>query len=156
MAEAKLVSGTALFFSKEPGHVPTALMQNLRHNQVLHRENYLLCLEIQDRPRVRLEEKLAIDKLGAGFFLVACRFGYMETPRFDTILTLLEDSGYPLAMENLSVFVSHARFRYRALKGPRAWRSKIYAFLERNSPGPALVLDIPEEVLIEIGVQFEL
>jgi K+ transporter len=61
-----------------------------------------------------------------------------------------------LATENLSVFVSHARFRYRALKGPRSWRAKIYAFLERNSPGPALVLDIPEEVLIEIGVQFEL
>jgi KUP system potassium uptake protein len=156
MAAAKVVPGTALFFSKEPGHLPAGLMQNLRHNQVLHRESYLLYLEVQDRPRVRLEEKLAIDKLGAGFFLVACRFGYMETPRFDTILTLLEDSGYPLATENLSVFVSHARFRYRALKGPRSWRAKIYAFLERNSPGPALVLDIPEEVLIEIGVQFEL
>lgn len=39
---------------------------------------------------------------------------------------------------------------------PRSWRAKIYAFLERNSPSLALVLDIPEEVLIEIGVQFEL
>jgi K+ transporter len=83
------------------------------------------------------------------------RFGYMETPRFDAILTLLEDSGYPLATENLSVFVSHARFRYRAPRGVGSWRAKIYAFLERNSLAPALVLDIPEEVLIEIGVQFE-
>jgi len=39
---------------------------------------------------------------------------------------------------------------------PRSWRAKIYAFLERNSPSLALVPDIPEEVLIEIGVQFEL
>ena len=80
----------------------------------------------------------------------------METARFDTILTLLVGSCYPVAAVSLSVFVSHARFRYRSLNGPRSWRAKIYAFLERNSPGPALVLDIPEEMLIEIGVQFEL
>jgi KUP system potassium uptake protein len=156
MAAAKPVPGTALYFTKEPGHLPAGLRQNLRHNQVVHREDYLIYLDVQDRPRVRLEEKLSIEKLGVGFFLAAHRFGYMETPRFDTILTLLEDSGYPLATENISVFVSHARFRYRSLNGPRSWRAKIYAFLERNSPGPALVLDIPEEMLIEIGVQFEL
>jgi KUP system potassium uptake protein len=155
-AAAARVPGNALFFSKEPVYLPASLMQNLRHNRVLHQENYLLYLEVQDQPRVRLEDKLAVEKLGAGFFRVLYRFGYMESPDFDTILALLEDSGYRVVRENLSVFVSRARFRYGSRKGPRAWRAKIYAFMERNSPGPALVFDIPENVLIEIGVQFEL
>jgi KUP system potassium uptake protein len=153
---ATRVGGNALFFSKEPAHLPAGFIKNLRHNHVLHQESYLLSLEVQDHPRVRLEEKLSVEKLGAGFFRVSYRFGYMESPSFEAILALLDDSGYPVAREKLSVFVSRARIRYRSRKGPRAWRAKLYAVLERNSPSPSLVLDIPEYLLIEIGVQFEL
>lgn len=154
--ETTRVAGDAIFFSKEPGYLPAGFMQNLRHNKVLHQENYLLYMEVQDHPRVRLEEKLSVEKLGAGFFLVTYRFGYMESPSLAAILSLLEDSSYPVDTENLSVFVSRSRIRYQSQTGPRAWRAKIYAFLERNSPGLALAFDIPEDVLIEIGVQFEL
>jgi len=156
MDRVQRVPGTALFFTKEPDHLPAGLTQNLRHNQVLHRENYLLYLEVEARPRVHLEEKLSIEKLGSGFFRATCRFGYMEPPSFATILSLLEQSGYPLATEHLHVFVSRARFRYRASRGPDAWRARLYGFLERNSPDPAVLLDVPEQALIEIGVLFEL
>ena len=70
MAAAKPVPGDARFFSKEPGYLPAGFVQNLRHNQVLHQEDYLLYLQVQDHPRVRFEEKLAVEKLGVGFFLV--------------------------------------------------------------------------------------
>ena len=156
VTNAGRTSGTALFLSRDLIAAPLSLIQNFHHNHILHHENYLLAIEVQDRPRVPLEEKLTVSKLGQGFFSVTFRTGYMELPRFATIRTLIEQSGYPLAADRLSVFASHTRIASNSSHGVAAWRARLFTFMTRNSPGMAMRLEIPEDELIEIGVPLNL
>jgi len=111
--EAERPARTGVILTKEPAHEPLSLSQNFRHNRVLHRETYLLFIEVQHQPRARLEDKLCIETLGAGFFLVTFRFGCMESPDFDVIAVLMGQTGYPMACERLSL-----KRAVRARRGP--------------------------------------
>ncbi len=155
-SSAERIPGTAVFLTRNPARIPPSLRQNFRHNRVLHRESYLLYIEVRKTPRFRLEEKFSIEKLGSGFFAVTYCVGYMETPRFEHVSALLEQSGYPIAGDNLSVFTSHTGFAYGDAGTLALLRARLYALMARNSPAFAMQLDIPQQALIEIGVQHQL
>ena len=46
------VDGTAVFLFKDPGKAPPALVNNLRHNKVLHERTFLLAIVTTDAPRL--------------------------------------------------------------------------------------------------------
>ncbi|NEX22936.1 potassium transporter Kup [Thiorhodococcus mannitoliphagus] len=147
---------SAIFLTRTARHVPQSLLYNFRHNQVLHRETYVLQVEIEDAPRVRLEDKLTVERLGSGFFTAVLRMGYMERPRFETILDLLSQSAYPPSTEHPSLFLSRARVGIANIGAATRWRARLYAFMQRNTPSPAFLLGAPPERLIEIGVHYDL
>jgi KUP system potassium uptake protein len=153
---AERVAGSAIFLTRTPQRVPQSLLHNLRHNHVLHRETYIWSIEIQDTPRVRLEDKLHVERLSGGFSAATQRIGYMESLRFEHMRSLLERSAYPPTNEPLSLFVSRARIGFNGVRPALRWRARLYAFMQRNTPSPAFLLQIPPERLIEIGVQYEL
>ncbi len=148
--------GSAIFLTRTAHSVPQSLLHNFRHNQVLHHETYVLRVEIEDTPRVRLEDKLEVERLGSGFFAAVLRLGYMERPRFDTILDLLSQTAYPPSAEHPSLFLSRARIGTANVRAVLRWRARLYAFMQRNTPSPGFLLDAPPEQLIEIGVHYEL
>ena len=147
---------SAIFLTRTAHHVPQSLLHNFLHNQVLHRETYVLRVEIEDAPRVRLEDKLTVERLGSGFFVAVLRLGYMEQPRFETILDLLSQSAYPPSTEHPSLFLSRARVGIAKVGAASRWRARLYAFMQRNTPSPAFLLGAPPQRLIEIGVHYEL
>ncbi|EGV33783.1 Low affinity potassium transport system protein kup [Thiorhodococcus drewsii AZ1] len=147
---------SAIFLTRTARHVPQSLLHNFRHNQMLHRETYVLKVEIEDAPRVKLEDKLTVERLGSGFFAAVLHLGYMERPRFETILDLLSQSAYPPSTEHPSLFLSRARVGIAKVGAASRWRARLYAFMQRNTPSPAFLLGAPPERLIEIGVHYEL
>jgi KUP system potassium uptake protein len=150
------VPGSAIFLTRTALHAPQSLLHNFRHNQMLHHETYVLQIEVEDAPRVRLEDKLTVERLGSGFFAAVLRLGYMETPRLATILDLLSQSAYPPSTEHPSLYLSRARVDIANVCATSRWRARLYAFMQRNTPSPTFLLGAPPEQLIEIGVQHEL
>jgi len=59
---------------------PSALLHNLKHNQVLHERNILLTVIVEDKPYVTLGNRLLIDDLGKGFYRVRIFYGFMDAP----------------------------------------------------------------------------
>nr|WP_197585788.1 KUP/HAK/KT family potassium transporter [Thermosulfidibacter takaii] len=57
----------AVFFSGRPDVVPLSLIQNLKHNGVIHVKTLLVHIAFVDVPRVPNLEKITVDKLGGGF-----------------------------------------------------------------------------------------
>ena len=150
------IPGSAVFLTRTARHAPQSLLHNLRHNQVLHHQTYVLQIEVEDTPRVRLENTLEVERLGSGFFVAVLRLGYMERPRFTTIPDLLSQSAYPPSAEHPSLFLSRARVGIANVGAASRWRARLYAFMQRNTPSPTFLLGVPPERLIEIGVQYEL
>jgi KUP system potassium uptake protein len=61
---------TAVYMTGNPEVVPTPLMSNIEHNQVLHEEAVLMTVRTHDVPYVPEDQRLEVAGLGAGFFRV--------------------------------------------------------------------------------------
>src|SRR5690606_29459938 len=67
------VKGAAVFLTANLDVVPTALLHNLKHNQVLHKRVALLRVSTEDTPRVPLAEQLKVETLSNGFARIEIR-----------------------------------------------------------------------------------
>jgi len=72
---AHRVRGTAVFLSASPEAIPSALLHNLKHNQVLHERVLILTVKIEDVPHIRPSKRLDVSDAGKGFYRVIVRYG---------------------------------------------------------------------------------
>ena len=74
------VRGTAVYMTGNPDVVPTALLHNIEHNQVLHEQVVLMTVRTRDIPYVAEERRVEVEALDAGFFRVVVSYGFMDQP----------------------------------------------------------------------------
>jgi KUP system potassium uptake protein len=74
------VRGTAVYMTGKPEVVPTPLVHNIKHNQVLHEQVVLMTVRTQEIPHVPEDQRLEVARLGAGFFQVIVSYGFMDEP----------------------------------------------------------------------------
>ncbi|HEV7722040.1 MAG TPA: KUP/HAK/KT family potassium transporter, partial [Iamia sp.] len=74
------VEATAVYLFSSPGLTPPALISNVRHNDVLHRQVIVLSIETALSPRVLPAKRSVVKDLGDGVYQVSLRYGFMEDP----------------------------------------------------------------------------
>ena len=72
--------GTAIYLTTFSEAGSTTLMQNLRHNGVLHETVVLLKIEMMEDPVVAPERRIEVNDLGGGIWRAMLRYGFMERP----------------------------------------------------------------------------
>jgi KUP system potassium uptake protein len=134
------IDGTAIFMTSDPLNAPLALIQNIRHNHVLHRHNVILTIVVTHTPRVDDEKRLMIEHVSDRFTRVLMVFGYAETPDVpraimlgaaqDPALANLQDATYFLGRR--SITTSPARALQAMLA--REWQGSTVAKNKRPWP----------------------
>ena len=150
------VSGQAVFLTGNPEVAPAALVNNLKHNKILHSEIALLHFIAEEIPRVPMEKKVSVDKLGSGFYKVIARFGFMEDPNIALVLTLMREQGLDFTLENTSFFLGREQIVPGKRLAMSVWRSKLFAFLSHSAQEAATYFNVPGDQVIEVGVRLEL
>jgi KUP system potassium uptake protein len=74
------VPGTAVFLTSIGEGAPSALLHNIKHNQVLHERNILLTVIVEDKPYVTRGNRILVDNMGKNFYRVRVFYGFMEMP----------------------------------------------------------------------------
>jgi KUP system potassium uptake protein len=82
------VDGTAIFLTSDPQVAPVALIQNLRHNHVLHAHNVILTVVTTHTPKVSDEQRFIIEHLSSSVMRMILIFGFMETPNVPRALSI--------------------------------------------------------------------
>jgi KUP system potassium uptake protein len=90
-ADVMRVPGTAVFMFKDAGKAPPALVNNLRHNRVLHRQTLLVSVETDEVPRVDPSERHEITRIEPGIFQIILTFGFMEEPDVPAALCAIRE-----------------------------------------------------------------
>eukprot|EP00831_Metopus_contortus_P008718 TRINITY_DN13347_c0_g1_i1.p2 TRINITY_DN13347_c0_g1~~TRINITY_DN13347_c0_g1_i1.p2 ORF type:complete len:638 (+),score=118.86 TRINITY_DN13347_c0_g1_i1:451-2364(+) len=147
------VPGQAFFLTRSHTLVPVAMIQNLRHNKVLHSEVYFLNIRTEESPRVPNFEKIELEKLGSGIYRIIAHFGYMEEPNIPVIFTLCRDKGVDVDMSKTSFFLGREKLTLESPSGMGRWRSSLFLFLSRNSMDPVAFFNVPSGQVIEVGAQ---
>lgn len=150
------VRGRAMYLTGNPGRVPAALVQNFKHNRILHEEIAFLHIKIEDVPRVPNLQKIETEKLGSGMYRITARYGFMEEPRIAKILALLPGDVQSFCQEDTSFILGRERLSIGLHPLMSRWRARLFGFMSRNATDAAAFFDLPSERVIEIGVQLSL
>ncbi len=87
------VPGTAVFLTSDPDSTPAALLHNIKHNHVLHAQNFILTIRTVNTPFVAKDFRVSASSLSERFSLLEMRFGYMESQNVSQALGLFRKTG---------------------------------------------------------------
>jgi len=153
--QVQRIKGVAVFLTGNHDLVPAALMQNMKHNNILHSEVIFLTVGTEEIPRVSNFEKIEVEKLGAGIHRIIAHYGFMEQPNIDTIFALSRDKGLKLEMKDASFFLGREKLGISNIPKMSRWRSNLFIFLSKNSLDASSYFGIPSKQVIEVGVQLD-
>ena len=151
------VSGTAIYMSGKGLQVPTALLHNLKHNQVLHERVVLLHVMTLDQPRANPDEMMNYEDLGDGLHRATLRFGFAETPDVPTALKLRMPESARFQPGKATYFLG--RETYGVGKNATfidRLRLSLFAAMARNASSATAYFQLPPGRVVELGGQITL
>lgn len=151
------VSGTAIYMSGKGRQVPTALLHNLKHNQVLHERVILLHVMTLDQPRASEEEILDHEELGDGLHRVTLRFGFAETPDVPAALKARLPESLRFAPGKATYFLGREMYGVgRNATFIDRVRLSLFAVMARNASPATAYFQLPPGRVVELGAQITL
>ena len=149
---------TAVYAVADPTTVPQALLHNLKHNRILHGRNVILTIDsATGLPWVGDDARLTVEALGAGFWRVRARFGFMESPDAPHVLALAAAQGLSIDPAETSYFLSREVVVPQAdRRGLAAWRKRLFAAMSRHASGMAGFLQLPHNAVVELGTRVQI
>jgi KUP system potassium uptake protein len=148
------VPGTAVFLTSDKGVVPVALLNNLKHNKVLHQHNIFLTVQSMPTPQVACNTRLSCETIGTGFEAITIRYGFMEAPDVPQALMALSDLGEVVFDPiDATYFTSRESVLGGRDRGMAWWRDRIFEVMHRNAAPASDYFHIPPERLMEVGSQ---
>ena len=150
------VAGTSVFMAGDPEGVPSALMHNLKHNQVLHERVVFLTVVTRNIPWVPQSDRVRIEQLGQGFYRLMVYFGFMERPDVSATLNLCKNCGLEFDLMQTTFFLSRATVVPTTAGAMALWRENLFAAMARNARTAADYYNIPVNCVVEIGTKIEI
>jgi KUP system potassium uptake protein len=166
------VPGTAVFLTSVLGVAPPVLLHHLKHNKVLHERVILLSALTADVPQVDDADRLKCTAHGQGFWEVAARYGFMETPDIPALLQRVGDPDLPESPG--AVFITQTSFylgRETLIAMPRGktppplpgdprpmpyWRKRLFVIMTRNARSATAFFGLPPNRVVELGAQIQI
>lgn len=156
-ASVHRVKGTAVFLSSAPEGVPSALLHNLKHNQVLHERVLILTVKVEEVPQVADEQRLDVRDAGNGFYRVILHYGFMEEVDVPRDLALLTSCGGGFRMMSTSFFLGRQKLvACDEQPGMAMWRERLFALMMKSSESAMESFKLPTNRVIELGSQLRI
>ncbi len=150
------VDGTAVFLTAEPGTVPNALLHNLKHNKVLHKQNLFVTVRSHEVPWIGNNKRLEVVALGRHCWQVVIHYGFKNDPDVPQALQQLRGRGCEAEAMTTSYFLSRDTVVPTIGNGMAMWREKLFAQMHRNASSAADFLNLPNNSVVELGSKIEI
>ena len=145
--------GTAVFLTSDPDIAPSALMHNLKHNHVLHSQNFIVTVGVAPTPKVRDADRITMERLSENFLRIKMTFGYMETPNVPRALVLARKQGEKFDIMTTSFFLNHRTFKSTKGTGLPFWQERIFIALTKSASNATDFYCLPSNRVVEMGQQ---
>jgi KUP system potassium uptake protein len=155
-ADVKRVAGTAVFMFKDLGKAPPALVNNLRHNKVLHRTTLIVSIGTEEVPRVRPAERVEITKVEPGVYQVLLRFGFMEEPDVPAALSAIRVRGLDFDPDDVTYFIGRESIVAGKAPGMNPLAEHLFVLLNRGADSASRFFNLPADRVFEVGSQVEI
>ena len=143
----KRVPGTAIFFVPNIEVVPMALINNLKHNQILHKRIVFMHLSSTNFPKLRDDERVIVKHYSNNFYNIIVRYGFQEEPNIPRILALIRATEFKFSMLDTSFFIG----KVKVISKNSNIFSRLFILMHRTMLGATEYYKIPKDRTIEIG-----
>lgn len=150
------VPGTAIFLTPNLDAVPHALINNWRHNHVLHERVIFLTVVTQSVPRVPESERLKVVRLDPGCYQLTVTYGFKDEVNLPQALAGTKAAGLTLDPDETSWFLSRALVVAARGHGMAFWRGRLFALMLHNVGNIAAYFKLPANRVIELGARVEI
>ncbi|MGZ9097934.1 MAG: potassium transporter Kup [Micavibrio sp.] len=147
------IDGTAVFLTSNPHDAPIALLQNLKHNKVLHNHNVVLTILNVDASRIPDDQKIVVEHLSSTMTRVLVSFGYMEIPDVPRALVLAQCYGLEINLDEASFFLGKRSIISDPKRGLPEWQDHIYIAMAKSAASATDFYRIPYNRVVELGMQ---
>jgi KUP system potassium uptake protein len=147
------IAGTAIFVSSRGDVVPNALLHSLKHYKVLHERVIIATVHVADTPFVPPAKRIAIDKLGKGFFTARITYGFFEWPDMPEALAAARAHGLAIDLDSTTFFLGRETLVPSERPSLSRWRVALYMWLASNAQSPARFYHLPPNRVVELGTQ---
>jgi KUP system potassium uptake protein len=150
------VPGTAVFMSGNRAGTPLALLHNLKHNKVLHEQIVLLTVRTEEIPYLtNIKDRVALEKLGHGFWRAQVHFGFMERPDVPAALRHVKEPALRFEPMRTTFFIGRETILATRKLGLSAWRGSLFAWMTRNAGDVTSYFCLPPNGVVELGARVE-
>ena len=149
------VPGTAVVMTGHDGErVPASLIHHMACTHVLHERIIFLTVDTADRPHVSAAERLNFVNLDQGVVRMQVHYGFSQRPNIPVALKLGEHVGIPIDTESVIYILGRETLiARRDLPGLSYWQELIFIWLSRNAARATAYYRLPEERVLELGLQ---
>lgn len=154
--DVKRVNGTAVFMFKDLGQAPPALVNNLRHNKVLHKNTLIVSVDTSDLPRVEMKDRATVTKIGPGVCQVELEFGFMDEPDVPATLAAMNHPGLELDVDDITYFIGHESIIAGKAPGMNPLAEHLFVFLNRGADSASRFFNLPVDRVFEVGSHVEI
>jgi KUP system potassium uptake protein len=155
-AKVARVPGTAVFMFKDLGKAPPALVNNLKHNKVLHKCTLIVAVETAEVPRVDASERSVVTKVEPGVFQILLRFGFTEEPNVVEALSMINERGLDFDLEDSTFFLGHESIIAGKVPGMNPWLEHLFVLLNRGADSAGRFFNLPNDKIFEVGSHVEI
>ncbi|WP_404990508.1 potassium transporter Kup [Candidatus Liberibacter africanus] len=144
------VPGTAIFLTSDSQAVPDALLQNIKHNHVVHEKNIILMINTANQPRVPKEKRFICEQISERFSCVELLFGYMEEQNVSQALAELRNHGLKFEIMNTSFYLGRRKLLPQSRSGMPSWQDHLFIMLFTYAEEPSDYFHLPANRVVEI------
>ena len=151
------VRNTAVYMSASAEGVPSALLHNLKHNQVLHARVLIVTVKVEEVPQVDPARRAEVEDAGEGFYRVIIRYGFMEEIDIPRDLAALETRCGPFDPMATSYFLGRQKLiPSEDHPGMARWREGLFAWMSKSSESAMESFKLPTNRVVELGSQLQI
>ena len=155
-APLKQASSTAVYLTSRPEGAPSALLHNVKHNEVLHARNVLVTVLTAEIPYVADADRIEIIDLSSSFYRVFVRYGFMEQPDLPKALAACGEKGLAFDLNKTSFFLSREVVVPKLAPPMALWRELLFILMLRNAQSATDFFRIPTNRVVELGTLVEI
>lgn len=151
---------TAVYLTSDLDRAPPALMYNMTHNNVLHKQVIILKVSRSRVPRVSPAHRVIYHGHTHGVATLEAHYGFMETPDVPKIIQAATRLKHvdPLVLaypQQMSYFMAHHTYLSSDHPALNRFQEPLFRALDALSLNASSFFGIPKHQVIEIGNQIE-
>ncbi len=145
-----------MYLTSRPEGAPSALLHNIKHNEVLHARNVLVTVQTAEVPYVADRDRVEVINLDRSFYRVFVRYGFMEQPDIPKALEACGEQGLAFDLEKTSFFLSREVVVPKLAPPMMLWRELFFIWMLRNAQSATDFFRIPTNRVVELGTLVEI